>query len=354
MAEELNPELDRYGTSRHPRETQQLFGHDREEAQFMAAYRSGRMPHAWLLAGPEGIGKASFAYRAARFLLAHSDPASKQVQTATSLDTDPDAPHSRRISAQSHGDLYVLKREIEAGKKTIPTEIKVDQVRKAIQFFSSTSGEGGWRIAIIDAMDDLNRSGSNALLKLIEEPPPRSLFLMITSAPGRLLPTIRSRCRVLNFRPLSEADIVAALLDQPQAVDSETAARAARYAGGSVRDALKLMDPTTLGVIDHVEAMLQRLPKIDRGELLTMVDGLTGRDKSAQYETVIDTVNLWLSTECQRRAGEGARRLAPLAEVWEKSARAASEADRYNLDRRPFLLTLFADLAEAVRQSHSV
>lgn len=351
MAEELNTELDRFGTARHPRETQRLFGHEREEAQFLAAYRSGRMPHAWLLAGPEGIGKASFAYRAARFLLAHPNAAAANVQQSTSLDTDPDAPHSRRVSAQSHGDLQVLRREVEVGKKTIPTEIKVDQVRKIIQFFSSTSGEGGWRIALIDTMDDLNRSGANALLKLIEEPPPRSLFLMVTSAPGRLLPTIRSRCRVLNFRPLSEPDIVAALLDQPQAVDRDTATRAARYAGGSVRDALKLMDPTTLGVIDHVEAMLQRLPQIDRGELLTMVDGLTGRDKSAQYETVIDTVNLWLSNQCKNRAGEGARRLAPLAEVWEKSARAASETDRYNLDRRPFLLTLFADLAEAVRQS---
>ena len=351
MVDENGTELDRFGSSRHPREIVHLCGHDREEAKFLAAYKSGRMPHAWLLSGPEGIGKASFAYRAARFVLANPDPTSKIVQSAANLDSNPDTPSNRRISAQSHGDLLVLRREIEAGKKTVPTEIRVDQVRKAIQFFSSTANEGGWRIAIIDQMDDLNRSGANALLKLIEEPPPRVLFLMVTGSPGRLLPTIRSRCRVLTFRPLSEGDVVSALLEQPIAADRETAMRAARYAGGSVRDALKLMDPATLGIIDHVEAMLQRLPDIDRGALFTMAEGLTGRDKTSDYETVLDTVQGWLGEQCRNRAGEGARRLAPLAEVWEKSARAASETDRYNLDRRPFLLTLFADLAEAIRLS---
>ncbi len=354
MVDDNGQELDRLQGARHPRDTVRLFGHEREEIQFLTAYRSGRMPHAWLLAGPEGIGKASFSYRAARFVLGNPDPQSAFVTAARTLDTDPDSPSNRRISAQSHGDLRVLRREIEAGKKTIPTEIRVEQVRQAIQFFSSTSNEGGWRLAIIDQMDDLNRSGANALLKLIEEPPPRVLFLMVTSSPGRLLPTIRSRCRVLNFRPLSEGEIVSAMLDQPKPPDRATAMRVAPYAAGSVRDAMKLTDPATLAIIEHVTTLLRRLPAIDRGELFAMVEGLTGRDKTADFETVLDTVNRWLGEQCRERAGEGARRLAPLAEVWEKSARAASETDRYNLDRRPFLLTLFADLAEAVRLSHSI
>jgi len=351
MAEPSDNELDRFGSSRPPREIVNLFGHRPAEEQFLAAYRSGRMPHAWLLAGPEGIGKASFAYRAARFVLANPDPTSHAVQSAASLESDPNSPSGRRVSAQSHGDLLTVRREIEQGKKTIPTEIRVDQIRKAIQFFSSTAGEGGWRIAIIDQMDELNRSGANALLKLIEEPPPRSLFLMVTNAPGRLLPTIRSRCRVLNLRPLSETDLVSALLDQPSPPNRETARKAAAHAGGSVRSALHLINPATLGIIDHVGTLLNRLPLIDRGELFAMAEGLTGRDKTADYETVIETVQNWLGEQCRMRAGEGAHRLAPLAEVWEKSARAASEADRYNLDRRPFLLSLFADLAEAVRLS---
>jgi len=353
MVDDNTIELDRFGNARHPRDAQRLFGQDRAEAQFLAAYQSGRMPHAWLMSGPEGIGKSSFSYRAARFILAHPDPNSAQVQASKTLDTDPDLPSNRRISAQSHGDLLILRREIEAGKKTVPTEIRVDQVRKAIQFFTSTANEGGWRIAIIDPMDELNRSGANALLKLIEEPPQRVLFFMVTGSPGSLLPTIRSRCRVLQFHPLTEPDLVSALLDQPNPTDRETAKRAARFADGSVRQALKRLEPATLGIIDHVETLLRRLPVIDRGELFTMADGLTGRDKTSDYETVIDTVHSWLGEQCRSRAGEGARRLAPLAEVWEKSARAARETDRYNLDRRPFLLTLFADLAEAVRLSQS-
>jgi DNA polymerase-3 subunit delta' len=354
MAEELAIELDRFSTSRHPRDVEILFGHTLEEAQLIAAYRSGRMPHAWLLSGPDGIGKASFAYRAARFILSHPNPESDDTQSARSLDSSFDTAAGRRISAQSHGNLLAVTREIEVGKKTIPTEIKVDQIRKLIQFFETTAGEGGWRIAIIDTMDELNRSGANALLKLIEEPPPRSLFFMITSAPGRLLPTIRSRCRVLGFRPLDETEVVSALLAQPLPPSLSVAQQAARHSGGSVKAALKLIDPATLSVIEHVEGMLERLPALDRAELLQMAEGLIGRERSNDYQTVIDTVQNWIAGQCRVRAGEGSRRLAPLAEVWEKSARIAGETDRFNLDRRPFLLSLFADLAEAVRLSNGV
>jgi DNA polymerase-3 subunit delta' len=202
-------------------------------------------------------------------------------------------------------------------------------------------------------MDELNRSGANALLKLIEEPPPRSLFFMVTSAPGRLLPTIRSRCRVLTFRPLKETDVVGALLAQPIPPSQAVAEKAARHAGGSVKSALKLIDPATLSVIEQIEKMLNLLPALDRAELLQMAEGLVGRERSNAYQTVIDTVQNWISEQCRLRADEGGHRLAPLAEVWEKSARVAGETDRYNLDRRPFVLSLFTDLADAVRLSNA-
>jgi DNA polymerase III subunit delta' len=351
VAEDDRTELDRFSSARHPRETERLFGHAESEQRFLQAYQSGRMPHAWLLSGPEGIGKASFAYRAARFLLSHPDGRSDTVQRARTLDSPLDSVVGRRVLAQSHGGLTVVRREIESGKKTIPTEIKVDQIRRLIQFFETTSGEEGWRIAIIDTLDEVNRSGANALLKLIEEPPERSLFLMVTHAPGRLLPTIRSRCRVLPFKPLQEEDILKAINDQPEHADPSRAREAARHAHGSVREALSLLDPSTLATIAHVETLLGRLPTLDRSEILEMADGLTGRDKTGQYETVIDTVQNWIADQCRLRAGEGIARLAPLAELWEKNARLASETDRYNLDRRPFILALFVDLAETVRAS---
>src|SRR5689334_3432090 len=204
-------EADRLEGVPHPRETSVLFGQVQAERAFLDAYRGGRFPHAWILGGPEGVGKATFAYRAARFLLAHGDPASAAVQAASDLSIDPEHPAARKVAARGHGGLFVLRRQWNPEKKTMPTVIPVDLARKAISFFESTSAEGGWRICIVDSAEDLNVNGANALLKMVEEPPQRSLFLIVSHLPGRLLPTIRSRCRMLAFRPLPPADVEKAL-----------------------------------------------------------------------------------------------------------------------------------------------
>src|SRR3954464_535667 len=170
----------------HPRETSVLFGHREAETALLAAYRSGRIPHAWLIGGPHGIGKATLAYRMARFVLAHPDPHGPAVQSATTLAVDRDHPVARRIAAQAQGDLLVLERTLnERGK--LRQDIAVDDVRRTVSFFGSTAGEGGWRIAIVDAVDELNAAGANALLKVVEEPPPRTLLLLISHARGQVL-----------------------------------------------------------------------------------------------------------------------------------------------------------------------
>ena len=196
------PEVDRLEGVAHPRETMSLIGQDTAEATFLDAYKSGRFPHAWILAGPEGIGKATFAYRAARFVLSHPDPRAAEVQQAQSLAVPADAPATRRILAQSHTSLFVLRRQWNAEKKSMPTVIPAELARKAVSFFGTTAGEGGWRVCIVDSAEDLNLYGANALLKIVEEPPPRCLFLIVSHLPGRLLPTIRSRCRMLQLRTL--------------------------------------------------------------------------------------------------------------------------------------------------------
>ena len=178
-----------------PRETAALFGHDAAERALLDAFKGGRIPHAWLIGGPPGIGKATLAYRLARFVLAHPDPKAPAVQNATSLAVAADNPVARRIAAQAQGDLLVLERVINEQTGKLYTVIRVDDVRRAVPFFGSTAGEGGWRIAIVDAVDDLQREGANALLKVLEEPPARTLLLLVSHAPGRELPTIRSRCR---------------------------------------------------------------------------------------------------------------------------------------------------------------
>src|SRR5918912_1048242 len=179
----------------HPRVSAHLYGHAQAEQMLLAAYRSGRMPHAVLLTGPEGIGKATLAYRLVRFVLRWPDPAAPDVP-ARSLAVAPEHPVSRQVAAGSHPDLVTL--EAEPGGI-----IPVDAVRRAVRFFGATAGEGGWRIAVIDAAENLNTAAANALLKALEEPPRRALFVLISHAPGRLPATIRSRAVSFALRPLS-------------------------------------------------------------------------------------------------------------------------------------------------------
>jgi len=159
-----------------PRETIVLYGHAEAEQTLLAAYRSSRFPHAWLIAGPAGIGKATLAYRMARFMLAHPDPCAPPVLGAKSLHVDADHPVARRIAAQAQPDLLVLERTINEKTGKLRQDIQVDDVRRTVAFFGSTAGEGGWRIAIVDAVDELNPSGANALLKILEEPPRRAVL----------------------------------------------------------------------------------------------------------------------------------------------------------------------------------
>ena len=194
----------------HPRETTALYGHGDSEQALLDAYRGGRLPHAWLLGGPAGIGKATLAYRMARFVLAHPDPAASAVQKATSLHLDPEHPVARRVAAQAQGDLLVLVRTINEKTGKLRQDIQVDDVRRTVSFFGSTAGEGGWRVALVDSVDELNDEGANALLKVLEEPPRRALLLLVSHSAHRVLPTIRSRCRLLALRPLSHDDVARA------------------------------------------------------------------------------------------------------------------------------------------------
>src|ERR1700691_2432799 len=220
----------------HPRATNALFGHELAEAALLAAYRSGRVPHAFLIVGPKGIGKATLAYRMARFVLAHPDPASHDVQTAASLAVDAKNPVTRRIAAQAQPDLLVIERTLN-DKGVLRNQIAVDDIRRTVSFFGSTAGEGGWRIAIVDAVDELNRSGANALLKVLEEPPQRALLLLVSHSAARVPATLRSRCRILNLRALSEPEVAAAVAAASGAAadDPEIAAAAAASDGSVAR-----------------------------------------------------------------------------------------------------------------------
>lgn len=193
-----------------PRAQTRLIGHGHAEAEILDAYRSARMHHAWILAGPKGIGKATLAFRFARFALAHPDARSADVRAATSLAISDDHPDARKVAGGAHPGLLHLKRPYDPkrkGKDKIKQDLTVDEIRRTVPFFGSTGSEGSWRICIVDAADDMNANAANALLKILEEPPRNSLFLVIAHSPGRLLPTIRSRCRTLRLHELSERQV---------------------------------------------------------------------------------------------------------------------------------------------------
>src|SRR5947209_14458743 len=218
----------------HPRETSILAGHREAEAALLDAYRSGRIPHAWLIGGPQGIGKATLAYRMARFVLAHRNPLAPSVQRATTLDVDASDPVARQVAADSHGGLLVLERGLN-DRGVLRTVITVDETRETISFFGSTAAVEGWRVCIVDTVDELNPNAANALLKILEEPPQQSLFLLVSHAPARVLPTIQSRCRKLPLRALSTEDVVrAAARASDRPADDPALTEAAAASEGSV------------------------------------------------------------------------------------------------------------------------
>jgi len=328
-----------------PRQTIELYGHGEAEHALLEAYRGGRLPHAWLIGGPAGIGKATLAYRMARFVLAYPDPRAPQVVTAKSLHVDADHPVTRRVAAQSQGDLLVLERTINEKTGKLRQDIQVDDVRRTVTFFGSTPGEGGWRLAIVDAVDELNREGANALLKVLEEPPRRALLLLVSHSAARVLPTIRSRCRLLGLRPLSAADVAAAAAAAVgESPDAARITAAAAVAEGSVRRALAFLDGDALDLRARIIALLERLPAVDPRALHALGDRLYGTDP-ATLAAFVDTVNAWLSARLTAAAPETARQ-ARVAEAWEKVNRAAREVEIFNLERKPLVFNVFGWLAQ--------
>src|ERR1700689_279778 len=332
----------------HPRETSTLSGHREAELALLNAYRSGRIPHAWLIGGAQGIGKATLAYRMARYVLAHRDALANDVQRAETLWVDPADPVSRHIAAGAHGGLLTLERSLN-DKGVMRTVITVDETRETISFFGSTAAVEGWRVCIVDTVEDLNPNAANALLKVLEEPPRQSLFLLVSHAPARLLPTILSRCRKLPLRPLTTDDVIhAAARATGIAPDDPALAEAADAAEGSVARALTLLGGDALKLQQRTANLLKNLPRVDPRELHALGDALGGSDRVA-LAAFIDSIDRWVSERLRSDdPNANLARLARLAEVWEKISRAARDTAEYNLERKPLVFSVFGLLAGAI------
>ncbi|WP_375551599.1 DNA polymerase III subunit delta' [Rhodophyticola porphyridii] len=286
------PEADRLEGAPHPRETARLFGQSAAEAAFLAAFTSDRLHHAWLLTGPRGVGKATLAWRIARFLLAtHPDPGDAlfAAPVPETLDIAADHPVARRVLALSEPGLMLLRRPWDEKAKRLKAQITVDEIRKLKDFFAFSASDGGRRVVIVDAADEMNTSAANALLKVLEEPPANAVLLLVAHQPSRLLPTIRSRCRTLRLARLSEEDLASALAQA--GVDSRASGALSELAEGSVGEAARLSDLDGLALYADLVALFASMPGMDRTRASKIAEAAGARGAEARFDLTLALID---------------------------------------------------------------
>ena len=313
MAEEIN-EPDRVPGAPHPRETPSLIGQEAAEAEFLDGFNTGRMHHAWMLTGPRGVGKATLAWSIARFLLATPDPDGGDMfgppVLPTSLHIDPEHPVARRISAGADPGLISVTRTPNEKTGRMRDQIVVDDIRKLTGFFQMSAPDGGRRVVIIDAADDMNTQAANALLKMLEEPPERCTLLLITHQPSGLLPTIRSRCRTLRLGTLNGEQMNSAMVQAEVEADANAAALA-ELAGGSVGEAMRLSLLGGLQIYTEIVGILGSLPKMDRARTVRLAEAAAQRGAEEKLDLLFTLLEIALA----RLARTGATGQPPQIEV---------------------------------------
>ena len=366
---------DRLESIAYPGEHANLLGHDKALAEVNHAYKKQRMHHAWLVTGPKGIGKATFALAVAAHMLRYPDLSSTSDQI---IMPGPDDETFRLVGKGGHPNVLHITRPLNDKTGKFRTEITIEEIRKLKTFLNRTRVQDGWRVCIIDTADELNLNATNALLKILEEPPERTVFFILANNPGRLLPTIRSRCRQLPLRQLANENLHQALellgveLDHLNEQEFDSLYRLSQ---GSVRKAITLLQ------LDGI-ALHQRFGEIiavthqgdtDWLKIHKLADELSRANKDEQFRLLLDIAQIYIAGSLhftnapltadsanarQRSPMKGLSpisaplkqsmlsRLARLCEVWEKTAASVSLADGYNLDRKQIIINLFGSLSQ--------
>lgn len=346
-----NIELDRVEGAPHPRETQRLVGQNAALAIVSRALRSRRPPQAWLMCGPPGVGKATMAYRIARYLLAYG----ATDRGSEDLSVPPNDPAAIQMTAGSHPGLLVLKRGVNPDTGKLMTVLGVDEMSRLNSFFGMTSGAGGWRVVIIDTADDMNDNAANALLKLLEEPPARAMLLLLTNTPGRLLPTIRSRCQRLSLKPLNDTEMQNELAQLLPDMDAGERASLAQLSGGSLGAALRLAQGEGVALAQDAAKLIENAANPDVIQLMALSDKLArvtdGLDMLGEF------VAQTLTDRIRARAMTGQSDLAALnkwVDALERLRRSFARTDALHLEPRQTLLSTARDLSATVRRAGRV
>lgn len=354
-----------------PRANPVLLGHGEAEHILLQAHESGRLPHAWLLTGPRGIGKATLAFRFARFLLAGGEAGSAEgpglfsgldEPAGEDLWIDPESAVFRRVAAGGHPDLMTVARSAHPRTGKLRGEITVDDVRPVRDFLHMTAAEGAWRLVIVDAADEMNLNAANALLKVLEEPPAQAILLLVSHAPGQLMPTIRSRCCRLPLAPLGEDLVVRLAQDYGLELAEDERRALARLSEGSIGRALALAEGGGLALYGELVGLLQSLPQGDVAGVNALAERLAKGADGEAFRTGTQLLTWWLARMIRAGAqqalppevvaGEGAvmarllerRSLAQWLALWEKLARLFARAESVNLDRKQVVITAFLEL----------
>lgn len=313
MTDDAPLHADQIAGAPHPRDTARLMGQSKAEETFLDAFTSGRMHHAWLLTGPQGIGKATLAYRIARFLIATPAQGDDGLFGAppppTTLEIGVDHPVAVRMRAGAEPGLRVIRRS-ENDQGRLRADIVVDNIRKLAEFFQLSAVDGGHRVVIVDSADEMNTSAANALLKMLEEPPANTTLLLISHQPSRLLPTIRSRCRTLRLSPLSPADLNDALMQAGSDVVSNAAL--AELSSGSVGAALRLINLSGLEIYNELVALMATMPQMDRPRARALADAAAQRGAEDKLALLIELIDILLARLARAGAsGQPANEAAP-------------------------------------------
>ena len=342
-----------------PRANPELMGQEVAEHELLASYGSGRLPHAWVISGPGGIGKATLAFRFARYLFAERKPTDSMAVPETKG-------VFRRVASGGHADLLTVERQFDVEKGRYKKDIAVEDVRKIAPFLRLTPAEGGWRVVIVDGADGMNRFGQNAVLKILEEPPKQALLMLLTDRPSALLPTIRSRCRLLALPTLSDAVVERLLAARRPDLDARARAELVTAAGGSIGRALEIARHDGLALLEQFLAIAAKDP-VDWPAAHALGDKLASAAADESYRSFADLLVEWLSRAIREAGRElppdgrpeaekrlisrliRAGRLEQALEVWEKVSHLFARSDGANLDRRLTVISALHTVSAALR-----
>lgn len=353
----------------HPRATAKLVGHQQAEAELLQAWQGKRLHHAWMISGPRGIGKATLAYRFARFILSGGAAGESTglfgASAPQDLAIDPANSVAIRIAAGSHPDLLTIERGVNEKTGKMRGEVVVEDVRGVREFMALTPAEGGWRIVIVDSADEMNKAAANALLKILEEPPPRALLLLVCHAPGRILATIRSRCRMMSLSPLAQDQVEQVLAQTLPDLDVDDRHILARLSDGSPGRAVVLAEEEGAELQQKLLQIIKSLPNLDVAATYDLADRM-GRAEGGWscleelFERLVARLlRAAVGAELGVEAVEGENALIQkvanraqknsLLAFAEKSLEMMRRTDPLNLDRRQTLLQIFVAAQAAFR-----